>query len=882
MQMILRTILFAILFMLPLFTAHAAPPDCDAAREGTIVYNKQHKLVQFCNGTDWIGMTAKIGGAGDTLADLSCQDGEIVKWNGSAWLCAEDSGGLEALQGTDDPGACTPAKDGLIKYNPGNTPPWHYCDGGTTSWLPFRLPQCQNDDAGECTLAALRNTSDPQFTAANLRCGSQLLGVTGTYGSGSSSAFTFADATNAALSTLITASAVTISGIPAGCPGEVEVSGQGSPQISINGGAWGTTGSIANGQTLAVRLTSSASFSTAHTATISIGSTDDTWSVTTMAIDTTPNAFDFTPNVTNANLSTLTAASAVTISGINTTTPVSVTGAGAQISIAGGAWVTSGNITNGQTLAVRLTSSASFSTAITATVNVGGVTDTWSVTTLPVDTTPDAFDFTPNVTNVNLSTLTTASAVTINGINTTTPVSVTGAGAQISINGGAWGTSGNITNGQTLSVRLTSSTSFSTAITATVDVGGVSDTWSVTTLAADTTPVAFDFTPNVTNAALSTLTTASAVTITGINTTTPVSVTGTGAQISIAGGAWGTSGNITDGQTLAVRLTSSASFNTAITATVNVGGVTDTWSVTTLAADTTPDAFAFTDQTDVALSTLTTSNSITIGGINTTTPVSVSGTGSPQISIAGGAWATSGNITNGQTLAVRLTSSAAYATALTATVNVGGVTDVWSVTTEANVVPGSDSFTTSGSFNFTVPAYNTLTVQVWGAGGGGAGCSTTTKVVGVTGGASSWDGAVIANGGTRASTSAGGAGGTASGGTTNTTGQNGSTAGTQAGPGGDGANGGAGGDTIPGYGTGRPGVAPGGGGAGGGYTGGRSGNCRGSGAGGGGYSARTYSAGTYSAGELVPVVVGARGTGGNGSSYDGGIGAYGRVTITWN
>jgi hypothetical protein len=472
--------------------------------------------------------------------------------------------------------------------------------------------------------------------------------------------------------------------------------------------------------------------------------------------------------------------------------------------------------------------------------------------------------------------------VTINGINTTTPVSVTGAGAQISINGGAWGTSGNITNGQTLAVRLTSSASFSTAITATVTVGGVTDAWSVTTLAADTTPVAFDFTPNLTNAALSTLTTASAVTITGINTTTPVSVTGTGAQISIAGGAWGTSGNITNGQTLAVRLTSSASFSTAITATVNVGGVTDAWSVTTLAADTTPNAFTFTDQTDVARSTLTTSNSIAIGGINTTTPVSVSGSGSPQISIAGGAWTTSGNITNGQTLAVRLTSSASYNTALTATVNVGGVTNAWSVTTEANVVPGSQSFTTSGSFNFTVPAYNTLTVQVWGAGGGGAGCSTTTKVAGVSGGLSRWDGTVTANGGTRASTTAGGAGGTASGGTTNLTGQNGSTAGTQAGPGGDGANGGAGGDTIPGYGTGRPGVAPGGGGAGGGYSGGRSGNCRGSGAGGGGYSARSYAAGVYTPGEIVPVVVGARGTGGNGSSYDGGLGAYGRVVVTWN
>ena len=640
--------------------------------------------------------------------------------DGATWQSATGGGGLAALQGQNDPGPCTGEKDGLIKYNASGNPRWEYCHGGTTSWLPFRLPQCQNDDAGECTLAALRNSNDPQFTAANLRCGSQLLGVTGTYGSGSSSAFTFTDATNAALSTLITASAVTISGIPAGCPGEVEVSGQGSPQISINGGAWGTTGSIANGQTLAVRLTSSASFSTAHTATISIGSTQDAWSVTTMAMDTTPNAFDFTPNVTNANLSALTTASAVTISGINTTTPVSFTGSGAQISIAGGAWVTSGNITNGQTLAVRLTSSASFSTAITATVNVGGVTDTWSVTTLPADTTPDALDFTPNVTNASLSTLTTASAVTINGINTTTPVSVTGVGAQISINGGAWGTSGNITNGQTLAVRLTSSASFSTAITATVTVGGVTDTWSVTTLAADTTPVAFDFTPNVTNAALSTLTTASAVTITGINATTPVSVTGTGAQISINGGAWGTSGNITNGQTLAVRLTSSASFNTAITATVNVGGVIDTWSVTTLPADTTPNAFTFTDQTDVARSTLITSNSIAIGGTNTTTPVSVSGSGSPQISIAGGAWVTSGNITNGQTLAVRLTSSAAWSTGLTATITVGSVSDTWAVTTLGNDTT-PDAFTFA---DLTDVALNTLST------------SSAITIVGLTGTAS--------------------------------------------------------------------------------------------------------------------------------------------------
>jgi hypothetical protein len=219
-----------------------------------------------------------------------------------------------------------------------------------------------------------------------------------------------------------------------------------------------------------------------------------------------------------------------------------------------------------------------------------------------------------------------------------------------------------------------------------VNVGGVTDTWSVTTLAADATPNAFDFTPNVTNAALSTLTTATAVTISGINTPTPVSVTGTGAQITINGGAWVTSGNITNGQTLAVRLTSSASFSTAITATVNVGGVTDTWSVATVGGDTTPDAFAFTDVTGQALNTLINSNTVTIAGINSGVSVSVSGSGSPQMSINGGAWVTSGTITNGQTLQVRLTSANAYVTAYTATVSAGGVTDSWSVTTLGQTV----------------------------------------------------------------------------------------------------------------------------------------------------------------------------------------------------
>lgn len=198
---------------------------------------------------------------------------------------------------------------------------------------------------------------------------------------------------------------------------------------------------------------------------------------------------------------------------------------------------------------------------------------------------------------------------------------------------------------------------------------------------------------------------------------------------------------------------------------------------------------------------------------------------------------------------------------------------------------GSQSFTTAGTFNFVVPCYSTLTVEVWGAGGSGGGyCGA--GVSGSAGGASSWDGAVIANGGGGGvANSSGGAGGAGTGGTTNLTGQNGENfmAGfTPSGKGGDGANGGPGGPrTTTGatYRNGNPGSPPGGGG-GGGIVCGRGCNWF-PGGGGGGYSSRTYSAGAYSVGSNVAISVGEGGAS-NGCNSFGGAGAVGRVTITWN
>lgn len=196
------------------------------------------------------------------------------------------------------------------------------------------------------------------------------------------------------------------------------------------------------------------------------------------------------------------------------------------------------------------------------------------------------------------------------------------------------------------------------------------------------------------------------------------------------------------------------------------------------------------------------------------------------------------------------------------------------------VTPGSESFTTAGTHAFTIPCHNTMTVEVWGAGGGGAGAASSAKA-GAAGGASNFDGVLVANGGAGAPGTGAGAGGTASGGTTNTTGQNGGT-GSGSNKGGNGANGGAGGAASASNTHGKPGTAPGGAGSGGRYAppmGG--GGTVGGGGGGGGYSTRAYAAGTYTVGASVNVVVGAGGAGGN-SNYDGGLGALGRVTITWN
>ena len=95
-------------------------------------------------------------------------------------------------------------------------------------------------------------------------------------------AFTLQNVTNAGLSTVYQSVAKQVTGITGTV--NVSVSGDGSPQVQIGTGAW-TSGptTITNNFYINARLTSSASNSTAHTATVTVGTYSEDFTVTTVA-----------------------------------------------------------------------------------------------------------------------------------------------------------------------------------------------------------------------------------------------------------------------------------------------------------------------------------------------------------------------------------------------------------------------------------------------------------------------------------------------------------------------------------------------------------------------------------------------------------------------
>nr|MDH4458974.1 choice-of-anchor Q domain-containing protein [Nevskia sp.] len=419
-------------------------------------------------------------------------------------------------------------------------------------------------------------------------------------------------------------------------------------------------------------------------------------SVTIVALDTTPDAFSFASRTGVARGSTQTSASA-TVSGINVSAPISVS-SGSLYSIGctdAGFTDAAGTIGNGQTVCVRHTAASGFSADTVTTLAIGDVSATFTSTTEARDITPEAFSFDNVIGVVEPGSTQRSNAITVSGVNDSTPFSVTGGAA--STNGlpcdplfGA--TSGTVSNGTQITVCHIAG-AFGDVNTTTLTLGadgvlsGTSASFSSTTRDAVVVPDAFSF-GDITGVERGSQPTSTSITITGIEAAVTVSVDI--GEVSINGGAFGSGGTIEPGQTVQVRHTASASFASTVTSTVTIGGVQGTFSSTTRDAIVVPDAFSFPSTTNIERDSIQTSAAVAITGLEAPATVTVS---NGTVSINGGAFGSGGTIEPGQTEQVRHTASASFAGSVTSTVTIGGVQGTFSSTTrDAVVVPNAFTF----------------------------------------------------------------------------------------------------------------------------------------------------------------------------------------------
>jgi len=116
--------------------------------------------------------------------------------------------------------------------------------------------------------------------------------------------------------------------------------------------------------------------------------------------DTTPDPFVFTDQ-SDIQYATQVQSGSITISGIDAASSISVTGG--EYSIDGGSFVsTNGTVTNGQSIIVQQTSASTSKTVTDTVLTIGGISDTFSVTTVLV---------------LNVDFVEKTEIVTINGIN---------------------------------------------------------------------------------------------------------------------------------------------------------------------------------------------------------------------------------------------------------------------------------------------------------------------------------------------------------------------------------------------------------------------------------------------------------------------------------
>jgi hypothetical protein len=391
------------------------------------------------------------------------------------------------------------------------------------------------------------------------------------------------------------------------------------------------------------------------------------------------NNVDFTP-ILEAETTTTYESNIVTVDGIYGTTGATISISGGLFSINGAEFSsTSTTINNGDTLQLQATTSASYDTKTSVVVTIGGVDFNLDLVTkndpFVADTKIKAFEFVSK-TAQSLSSLVESDAVTIDGINTTTAISVdSGTEYAISTDSGtSWSaftsTAGTVENGNQVKVRHTTSSDYLGRVKSTVTFGSADSEvvayFKTYTLAQDKTPDTFTFTTKY-DTEISTDTTPTyvdfdIVTLAGVTGSVQVKIDD--GEYKIDSGDWTSAdGTISNDSVLTVRQKASEDYNEKTTSRLIVGTKIVEFSSYTKAEpqaeDLRPTEFKFAPKFNTELSTddVTTyveaDETITVAGLSTDTEAKIT-IEDGEYSINGGDWTSEdGVIKNGDTLNVR-------------------------------------------------------------------------------------------------------------------------------------------------------------------------------------------------------------------------------------
>lgn len=411
---------------------------------------------------------------------------------------------------------------------------------------------------------------------------------------------------------------------------------------------------VINGDLLSLHAISASTYETRTVNKIEIGGKTFKFVIKTMkdpfVEDDEPDDFDF-GFISDAKVSQ-DYESSIVVSGINVASPISIEDG--EYSIDGGVFTAAdGTVENDDNVTVRLTASDDFGDKTKAIVTIGGVKGKFFVKTERKDNTPDEMIFAP-VVGADKSELVESEAIKVEGINTEVTAKIKN--GKLSVNGGNYVTEAQVNDGDTIKLQVTAPSSYDASKEYIVRVGRISASFEVQTMSnpivSDTTPDAFSFgAKSVDTAGMDVF--SDVITVASINQEVDIEVSGGSYKIN-TGSFTSAKGKVKVGDQVQLKVTA-PDYGKETTATLTIGGVKGAFTVSTTKDDTPDSGVSFTTQTNVDRDIDIESDAIKITGINVPIPVVVDG---GEVSINGGAYTTSGNISNNQTLKVKLRSSA--------------------------------------------------------------------------------------------------------------------------------------------------------------------------------------------------------------------------------